>query len=89
MYQVPTQDIFLLTVEFAYTNDLPVAGHCVESVQIRSYFWSVFSCIRNTGKYGPEKTPYLDAFHAVGYLAVATILKILLVIAKQSSKTED
>ena len=21
--------------------------HCVKSVQIRSYFWSVFSCIRN------------------------------------------
>ena len=49
--------------------------HCVKSVQIRSYFWSVFSCIRteygdlqfspNTGKYGPEITPYLDTFHAV------------------------
>ena len=31
---------------------------CVKSVQI-----SVFS--PNTGKYGPEKTPYLDTFHAV------------------------
>ena len=40
--------------------------HCVKIVQIRSFFWSVFSCIRtNTGKYGPEKTPYLDTFHAV------------------------
>ena len=44
------------------------------------FFWSVFSCIwvkyggfteqisilgRNTGKYEPEKTPYLDTFHAV------------------------
>ena len=46
--------------------------HCVKSVQIRSYFWSVFSCLRteygdlrihsNTGKYGPEITPYLDTF---------------------------
>ena len=27
------------------------------------FFWSVFS--PNTGKYGPEKTPYLDTFHAV------------------------
>ena len=36
-----------------------------KSVQIRSYFWSVFS--PNTGKYGPEITPYLDTFHAVGY----------------------
>ena len=36
---------------------------CVKSVQIRSYFWSVFSCIRI--EYGPEITPYLDTFHAV------------------------
>ena len=34
-----------------------------ESVQIRSYFWSVF--IPNSGKYRPEITPYLDTFHAV------------------------
>ena len=44
--------------------------HCVKSVQIRSIFWSVFSHIRtefspNAGKYGPEKTLYLDTFHAV------------------------
>ena len=26
-------------------------------------FWSVFS--PNTGKYGPEKTPYFDTFHAM------------------------
>ena len=49
---------------------------CVKSVQIRSFFWSVFSRIwtdtpylsvfsPNTGKYGPEKTPYLDTFHVV------------------------
>ena len=37
--------------------------HCVKSVQIRSFFWSLLS--PNTGKYGPEKTPYLDAFPAV------------------------
>ena len=24
----------------------------------------------NTGKYGPEKTPYLDTFHAVNTIAV-------------------
>ena len=35
----------------------------VKSVQIWSFFWSVFSCIR--AEYGPEKTPYLDTFHAV------------------------
>ena len=39
--------------------------------QIRSFFWSVFSCIRTvygdpySVKYGPEKTPYLNIFHAV------------------------
>ena len=37
--------------------------HCVKSVQIRSYFWSVFSRIRT--EYGPEITPYLDTFHEV------------------------
>ena len=28
---------------------------------MRSYLWSVFSCIRT--KYVPEITPYLDTFH--------------------------
>ena len=53
--------------------------HCVKCVQMQSFFSSVFSRIRtkdrdtkylsvfslNAGKYGPEKTPYLDTFHAV------------------------
>ena len=54
--------------------------HCVKSVQIRSFFWSVFSSIqteygdirsispysvRNAGKCGTEKIPYLDIFHTV------------------------
>ena len=44
--------------------------HCMKSVQIRIYFWSVFSCIQtfsspNAGKYKPEITPYLNTFHAV------------------------
>ena len=49
----------------------------LKSVQIRSYFWSVFSCIRteyggllvfspNEGKYGPEITPYLDTSRSDG-----------------------
>ena len=54
-----------------------VAMCCVKCVQIRSFFWSVFSRIRteyreylsvsspNAGKYGLEKTPDLDTFHAV------------------------
>ena len=37
--------------------------HCVEKVQIRSDFWSVFSLIQT--EYGPEIPPYLDSFHAV------------------------
>ena len=41
-------------------------NHCVKSVLIRSYFGlysPVFS--PNTGKYGPEKTPYLDTFNTL------------------------
>ena len=37
----------------------------MKSVQIRGFFWSVCSLIRTEGKYRPEKTPYLDTFHAV------------------------
>ena len=44
-----------------------VSRHCVKNVQIRSYFWSVFS--PNAGKYGPEITPYLDTFRAVRVVA--------------------
>ena len=51
--------------------------HCVKSVQIRKFFWSVFSHIQteyeaylsvfspNAGKNGPEKNTYQDTFHAV------------------------
>ena len=40
--------------------------HCVKSVQTQSFFWSVFPVFSpNAGKYGPEKTSYLDNFHAV------------------------
>ena len=37
--------------------------YCVKSVQIRSFFWSVFSRIRT--EYRAEKTSYLDNFQAV------------------------
>ena len=42
----------------------------MESVQMRSFFWSVFSRIWTKyrdlwSKYGPEKTPYLDTFYTV------------------------
>ena len=45
-------------------------NHCVKSVQMRSFsgpYFPVFSA--NTEKYGPEKTPYLDTFHAVNQSA--------------------
>ena len=45
-------------------HDTAMRGHCMKSVQIRSFLWSVFS--PNARKYGPEKTPYLDNFHTVG-----------------------
>ena len=40
--------------------------HCVKSVQMRSFSGTFFTVFQmNTGKYGPEKPPYLDTFHAV------------------------
>ena len=63
--------------------------HCVKSVRIRSFFWSVLfphlDWIRkdtsylsvfspNAGKYGPEKTPYLDTFHAVILQKIANLM---------------
>ena len=50
--------------------------HYVKSVQIRSFASPCFPAFGlntekyslfnpNAGKYGPEKTPYLDTFHAV------------------------
>ena len=45
---------------------------CVKTVQIRSFsgpYFPVFS--PNTGKYGSEKTPYLDTFHTA---ASSTVL---------------
>ena len=42
-------------------------NHCVKRVQIRSFFWSVFSCIRTEygGKIRTRRTPYLVTFYAV------------------------
>ena len=40
-----------------------IFNYCVKSVQIRSYFGPYFPELRlDTGKYGPEKTLYLDTF---------------------------
>ena len=53
----------MITGFAANTNAVAKWTHCVKSVQIRSFFSSIFS--PNMGKYGPEKTPCLDTFHAV------------------------
>ena len=40
--------------------------HCVKSVQIRIYFWSVFFCIRTEyRKIRTRNNSHLDTFHAV------------------------
>ena len=40
--------------------------HCVKSVQIRCFFWSVFSCIQSEyRKIRTRKTSYMDTFHVV------------------------
>ena len=54
-----TQGVRLRVVFFPLQFTL----HCVKSVQIRIFFWSVFSGIRT--EYEPEKTPYLDTFRRV------------------------
>ena len=38
--------------------------HCVKSVQIRSYFWSVFSCIRT--EYGDLRSKKLHLMYLTG-----------------------
>ena len=49
---VRTEWIISYWFEFMTTDF--IASHCVKSVQIRSFFWSVFSCIQ----YLRSKSPY-------------------------------
>ena len=46
--------IFLVFLKLIFLKNMLINGHCVKSVQIRSFFWSVFSCIR---------TEYGDLLH--------------------------
>ena len=40
--------------------------NCVKRVQVRSFFWSIFSRIQfERGKIRTKKTSYLDTFHVV------------------------
>ena len=48
---------FLLFRQFSTAFQINYKQHCVRSVQTQSFSGP------NTGKYGPEKTPYLDTFH--------------------------
>ena len=41
----PNTELFLVRI-FLYSDWIWIFTHWVKSVQIRSYFWSVFSCIR-------------------------------------------
>ena len=51
----------------------------MESVQIPSFFLSVVPVFGlNTGKYGPEKTLYLDIFHAVGISRITETLSSII-----------
>ena len=74
-------DVMTMTVKNIFSAKIMYNVHCVKSVQILSYFWSVFFCIQTqygemlhisphsvriyTEKHGPEITLYLDSFHAV------------------------
>ena len=66
--------LVLLHSDFYKCNGYYEGRHCVKSVQMRSFFWSLFSeygeilhispySVRMR-KNGPEKTPYLDTFQA-------------------------
>ena len=46
--------IFLVFLKLIFLKNMLINGHCVKSVQIRSFFWSEFSCIR---------TEYGDLLH--------------------------
>ena len=48
-----------------YTTNLKLF-QCVKIVQIRSCFWSLFSCIQSEyRKIRTRKTPHLETFHSV------------------------
>ena len=96
--------LFILAVGIPHTfDDDDSNSSCfyeargMKCVQIRSFFWSVFSHIwaehreiqylfvfrPNVWKYGPEKTLYLDTFHAVAAFILA-IFFTLGVVEKSS-----
>ena len=61
-YCLNYKDLFQIAFRTSVST-VYLTTHYVKRVQIRSFLWSVF--IPNMGKYGPEKTLYLDTFRAV------------------------
>ena len=56
-------NLFFCFIEKSFTEK---SHHCAKNVQIGSFLWSVFFRIQSKyGKYGPERTPYLDTFYLV------------------------
>ena len=59
--------------------------NCVKSVQIRSFSGPLFPVFGRSkspyisGKYGPEKTPYLDTFHTVQVLCMSSFVTIAII----------
>ena len=63
----------LLTSELNFSSQYLIRifykeKHGLKSVQTRSFFWSVFSCIWT--EYGIEKASYWDTFHAVKWSGI-------------------
>ena len=62
----------------ASSAKLFLVPHYVKNVHIRSFFWSVFSCIwTEYRKYKSEISPYLDTFHAVSFLVLVISKKFI------------
>ena len=53
------------------SKNICLVERCMKSVQIRSFSGPYFPLFGlNTGKHGPEKTPYLDTFDAVNLIVI-------------------
>ena len=84
---------YINTFDINNPDNLWLGTHCVKSVKIRSFFsgpcFPVFGL--NTGKYGPEKTPYLNTFHTVTtiYSKVNIANKLIKTIIVKNGSSEN